>query len=101
MRSSYKARLASELSAADSYDPASRAVSMLQEQWKGLVWPADDNAVRDPETGVDREVLLRVGRASVAVSEGFVRALETEFDPSNFISVAAAENPHTSTATRE
>lgn len=71
MRSSYKAKLASELSAADSYDPVSHAVSMLQEQWKGLVWPADDNAVRDPETGVDREVLLRVGRASVAVSEGF------------------------------
>ncbi|OSX61116.1 hypothetical protein POSPLADRAFT_1074828 [Postia placenta MAD-698-R-SB12] len=71
MRSSYKAKLASELSAADSYDPVSHAVSMLQEQWKGLVWPADDNAVRDPETGVDREVLLRVGRASVSVSEGF------------------------------
>jgi probable 2-oxoglutarate dehydrogenase E1 component DHKTD1 len=37
-----------------------------------MVWPASEEANHDPETGVDRTVLERVGRASIAVPEGFV-----------------------------
>ena len=37
-----------------------------------MVWPASDEAEHDPKTGVDRNVLEKVGRASIAVPEGFV-----------------------------
>jgi hypothetical protein len=37
------------------------------------VWPADVKAQHDPDTGVDGEVLQKVGKASVTVPEGFVR----------------------------
>ena len=40
--------------------------------WSGMVWPASEESKHDPETGVDRTVLERVGRASIAVPEGFV-----------------------------
>lgn len=48
--------------------------SMLKEQWSGMVWPADPKAQHDPDTGVDSETLQKVGKASVTVPEGFVRA---------------------------
>ena len=44
----------------------------FQAEWSGMVWPASEEARHDPETGVDRTVLERVGRASIAVPEGFV-----------------------------
>ena len=47
--------------------------SMLQGQWKGIVWPADEMAEHDPSTGVARNLLEKVGHASVAVPSGFVR----------------------------
>jgi probable 2-oxoglutarate dehydrogenase E1 component DHKTD1 len=46
---------------------------MLQGQWKGIVWPADETAERNPSTGVARDVLEKVGHASVTVPSGFVR----------------------------
>ena len=45
---------------------------MLQKQWAGLVWPASSDAVRNPETGVDQETLVKVGKSSVDVPEDFV-----------------------------
>ena len=45
---------------------------MLQKQWAGLVWPASEDAVRNPETGVNQETLVKVGKASVDVPEDFV-----------------------------
>ena len=36
-----------------------------------LVWPPSAEAERNPETGVSLDVLQRVGRASVAVPDGF------------------------------
>lgn len=44
----------------------------FQGEWEGMVWPASKEARHNPETGVDRTVLEGVGRASVAVPEGFV-----------------------------
>jgi probable 2-oxoglutarate dehydrogenase E1 component DHKTD1 len=45
---------------------------MLQGQWKDIVWPADETAEHDPSTGVARNVLEKVGHASVTVPSGFV-----------------------------
>ena len=59
-----------ELAAASSHTPGSH-LSVLQGQWKGITWPTSKEAQRDPETGVQEEVLQRVGRASVAVPDGF------------------------------
>ncbi|KAI0786303.1 dehydrogenase E1 and transketolase domain-containing protein 1 [Abortiporus biennis] len=68
LRSSYKTYLNEELSKAESYTPKP---CMLEKQWKGLVWPASSDAIRDPETGIDNSVLKNVGKASTTVPEGF------------------------------
>ncbi|KAF8879401.1 dehydrogenase E1 and transketolase domain-containing protein 1 [Infundibulicybe gibba] len=60
LRTSYKSHLNSELAQVDSYD-----------QWNGLVWPASKEANHTPETGVDRDTLVKVGKASIAVPPGF------------------------------
>ncbi|KAI9062004.1 dehydrogenase E1 and transketolase domain-containing protein 1 [Trametes sanguinea] len=70
VRAEHKEFLSSELAAAASHRPGS-ALSVMQGQWKGMVWPASKEAVWDPETGVERDTLKRVGRASVTVPEGF------------------------------
>ena len=44
----------------------------LQAEWSDMVWPATEGARHDPETGVYRNVLERVGIASIDVPEGFV-----------------------------
>jgi probable 2-oxoglutarate dehydrogenase E1 component DHKTD1 len=44
--------------------------SMLEGQWMEMVWPASRDAEFEPETGVERERLLRVGKASVKVPDG-------------------------------
>jgi probable 2-oxoglutarate dehydrogenase E1 component DHKTD1 len=48
---------------------------MLKEQWKGIVWPNSQESNHRPETGVDKPILERVGKASVAIPEGFVGAI--------------------------
>ena len=70
MRDAERLRLETGLAQADSYIPVA---PMLQGQWKGIVWPADQIADRDPPTGVVRTVLENIGRASVTVPSGFVR----------------------------
>ncbi|OSD05011.1 dehydrogenase E1 and transketolase domain-containing protein 1 [Trametes coccinea BRFM310] len=70
VRAEHKEFLSSELAAAASHKPGS-ALSIMQGQWKGTVWPASKQAVWDPETGVERDTLKTVGRASVTVPEGF------------------------------
>ena len=52
----------------------------FQAEWSGMVWPATEEAKHDPETGVDRTVLERVGRASIAVPEGFVSFIPLTID---------------------
>jgi probable 2-oxoglutarate dehydrogenase E1 component DHKTD1 len=69
VRESYRSHLETELAKVDGYLPTA---SMLQDQWSGMVWPASEAAERDPPTGVKAEILEKVGRASVAVPDGFV-----------------------------
>ncbi len=70
MRDAERVRLDKELAQADANIPVA---PMLQNQWKGIVWPADETAERDPPTGVARTMLEKIGRASVTVPSGFVR----------------------------
>lgn len=69
LRSTYKSRLENHLTEISSYKPTA---SMLEDQWSGMVWPASAAATHNPETGVDRQTLEKVGKASVQVPEGFV-----------------------------
>ena len=69
VRTTYKAHLESELAKVSSYEPSA---SMLEGQWAGIVWPGSTEARWDPETGVEGDVLRRVGRGSVAIPDGFV-----------------------------
>lgn len=70
MRDTARVRLDAELAKANTYIPSA---PMLQGQWKGIVWPANEMAEHDPSTGVAHNVLEKVGRASVTVPSGFVR----------------------------
>ena len=70
VRDEIRNRLDAELAQADAYIPTT---TMLQGQWKGLVWPASEQAEHNPPTGVARDVLEKAGRASVMVPAGFVR----------------------------
>lgn len=69
LRKSYKVRLEDHLSNVASYIPSA---SMLEDQWSGMVWPASKEADSNPDTGVDNKTLEHIGRASVAVPDGFV-----------------------------
>lgn len=75
MRDAERVRLDTELAQADAYIPSA---PMLQGHWKGIVWPADETAERDPLTGVARTVLENIGRASVTVPSGFVSLFFTK-----------------------
>lgn len=69
LKANEKTFLNEQLSAAASYVAPN---TTLQEQWSGCVWPTSSESVYDPETGVEQETLMRVGKASVEVPEGFV-----------------------------
>jgi hypothetical protein len=49
---------------------------MLEGKWSKLVWPNSEAAKHEPHTGVDREVLTEVAKASVALPDDFVSALD-------------------------
>ena len=76
VRARHKDFLASELAAAPAHKPGSN-LSMLTGQWSGVTWPGSDDAVREPDTGVDADTLKGVGKASVTVPEGFVSGLHS------------------------
>ena len=71
VRDAERVRLDAGLAHADRYIPP--VAPMLQGQWIGTVWPADETADRAPTTGVVRTVLEDIGRASVTVPSDFVR----------------------------
>ncbi|KAJ7147082.1 Transketolase, pyrimidine binding domain-containing protein [Mycena crocata] len=68
IRTTYRSELDAALLRLSSHVPSA---SMLEKQWKGMVWPASSSAERNPETGVKQEQLQDVGRASVKIPEGF------------------------------
>lgn len=84
-RTSYKSFLTSQLEAAESRAPVKADAVMFKGSWGGMVWPENSDAVRDPDTGVDRETLVRVGRASVTVPDGFVRVSGDGYSHANYL----------------
>ncbi|KAF7299554.1 2-oxoglutarate dehydrogenase E1 component mitochondrial [Mycena chlorophos] len=68
VRNSYKAELDDALVKVSSYAPAA---SMLQKQWAGMAWPASSAAEPYPDTGVSENTLKAIGKASVAIPNGF------------------------------
>ncbi|EKM51353.1 uncharacterized protein PHACADRAFT_152038 [Phanerochaete carnosa HHB-10118-sp] len=76
IRSLHKDHLNSELAAADTFDPPPLEHTA---QWKGIVSPLNDAAgieqespvLYHPETGIQKELLVEIGKASVATPEGF------------------------------
>ncbi|KAJ7025371.1 dehydrogenase E1 and transketolase domain-containing protein 1 [Mycena alexandri] len=68
VRAAYKSELEAQLSRVPSYVPSA---SMLEKQWKGMVWPASSAANGNPETGVNQAELKNVGRASVKIPDEF------------------------------
>jgi hypothetical protein len=65
----HKTRLENDLAGVTSYVPKT---PVLKDQWAGIVWPTSPNALHDPETGVDLDILKEVGKSSVAVTDDFV-----------------------------
>ncbi|KAG2008244.1 dehydrogenase E1 and transketolase domain-containing protein 1 [Coprinopsis cinerea AmutBmut pab1-1] len=70
VRGNWKSHLEAELAKVSSsftpwYPPT------LDGSWKDMVWPTSKEAQHNPDTGVGRSVLEKVGRASVKVPEGF------------------------------
>ncbi|KAF8635350.1 hypothetical protein AX17_003941 [Amanita inopinata Kibby_2008] len=68
VRNDYKGYLEGQLANTGSYVPN---VSVLEGQWKGIAWPTTAAAEHNPSTGIEKDVLVRVGKASVAVPTGF------------------------------
>lgn len=46
---------------------------MLGGKWADYVWPNSSAATHYPETGVKRDELIKVAKASVTLPESFVR----------------------------
>jgi probable 2-oxoglutarate dehydrogenase E1 component DHKTD1 len=69
LRSQCTSELDAQLGQAHEFVPTA---DMLTSRWSGLVWPADEAAIRHPETGVEIETLRQIGRASVGLPAGFV-----------------------------
>jgi probable 2-oxoglutarate dehydrogenase E1 component DHKTD1 len=71
------AHLQSELDASVGYVPVSEwdigpEKGVVKGKWTEMVWPTSSSAVSNPDTGVAKETLIQVGKASVEVPAGFV-----------------------------
>lgn len=70
---------------------------MLQGKWSGCVWPVSKEAVHQPDTGVEREVLIEVAKASVTLPDGFVSghlAPCRDYQPAHGCDPARVSRPH-------
>ena len=69
LRNDYKKYLDAQLEASKCFVPVNKS---LGGKWKAMVMPNGQDAIRDPETGVDADTLTNIGKASVSVPDGFV-----------------------------
>jgi len=56
----------------DEYKPKSE---MLEGKWSDLVWPNSEAAKHEPDTGVERDTLIKVAKASVTLPDDFVSSI--------------------------
>jgi probable 2-oxoglutarate dehydrogenase E1 component DHKTD1 len=68
-RSDYKKHLEEALQNVDDYKPG---CDMLKGKWAEYKWPASPEAEHQPETGVSKDTLIEVAKASVKLPPGFV-----------------------------
>ncbi|WWC87694.1 oxoglutarate dehydrogenase (succinyl-transferring), E1 component [Kwoniella dendrophila CBS 6074] len=68
LRQEYTAYLEEQFSRMESYQPES---NMLQVKWKNFVWPAESHADHNPDTGVDKQQLVEIAKASVTLPDNF------------------------------
>jgi probable 2-oxoglutarate dehydrogenase E1 component DHKTD1 len=73
LRKAFTATLDADLGKIDEYKPKS---DMLEGKWSKLVWPNSEAASHEPDTGVDRDVLVKVAKASVTLPEDFVSTIQ-------------------------
>jgi probable 2-oxoglutarate dehydrogenase E1 component DHKTD1 len=71
LRKSFTATLDTDMNKIDEYKPKSE---MLEGKWSELVWPNSELAKHEPDTGVERNTLIEVAKASVTLPEDFVSA---------------------------
>jgi probable 2-oxoglutarate dehydrogenase E1 component DHKTD1 len=69
LRKTFTAALDADMGKIDEYKPKS---DMLEGKWSSLVWPNAETAKHEPETGVEREILVEVAKASVTLPDDFV-----------------------------
>lgn len=73
-RDEYTSGLESALEKVESYKATSQ---MLEGKWSNYVWPNSSAAQHDPKTGIKRDELVKVAKASVTLPDYFVRYLYT------------------------
>jgi probable 2-oxoglutarate dehydrogenase E1 component DHKTD1 len=71
LRKSFTATLDADMNKIEEYKPKSE---MLEGKWSELVWPNSESAKHEPDTGVERDTLIEVAKASVTLPEDFVSA---------------------------
>jgi probable 2-oxoglutarate dehydrogenase E1 component DHKTD1 len=71
LRKSFTATLDADMNKIEEYKPKSE---MLEGKWSKLVWPNSESAKHEPDTGVERNTLIEVAKASVTLPEDFVSA---------------------------
>ena len=66
--SSRKAQMEEALAAGETCQPTA---DHLKGKWSCCVWPTSERAVHNPATGLNADLLKKIGKASVALPEGF------------------------------
>lgn len=88
-RDAYKSYLDSQLADVQSYKPTA---DMLGGKWSGLIWPESPTTstvpsklLQHPDTGVELDVLRRLGQYSVELPAGFVSTFVSHPESDKYI----------------
>jgi probable 2-oxoglutarate dehydrogenase E1 component DHKTD1 len=68
-REAYQSKLEEDLGKVEGFKAES---DMLGGKWRGMVWPASEQADHNPSTGVEEQELRKMAVASVTLPDGFV-----------------------------
>lgn len=91
LRSSYKHHLDEQLAQSASFVPQ---LEQPEDNWKDMVLPIINEAIRDPDTGVNGEIAREIGMKSVEVPASFVSLLLLQNDMHyNYFLTGVAPSP--------
>lgn len=77
LRSSYKQHLDEQLAQSASFVPQ---LEQPEDKWKDMVLPILNEAIRNPDTGVNGDIAREIGMKSVEVPASFVSLLLVQND---------------------